>query len=90
MNLQPTLFTSKIRGNLRWCHIVYSVQCTAYSVQRTVYSVQCTAYSVQRTVYSVKCTAYSVQRTVHSVQCTAYSVQCTEPPMFPLFFYFAN
>jgi hypothetical protein len=32
---------------------VYSVQCTAYSVQRTVYSVQCTAYSVTETCRKV-------------------------------------
>ena len=58
-------------------YTVYSVQCTVYSVQYTVYSVQCTVYILQYTLYSVQCTVYSVHCTVYSIQCKMYSVQCT-------------
>ena len=54
---------------------MYDVQCTTYSVRRTMYDIQCTTYNIRRTVYDVQCTTYSVRRTLYDVQCTTYSVR---------------
>ena len=60
---------SRVRDSLLGVPGIRQVQCTVYSVQRTVFSVQCSVYSVQCTVFSVQCSVFIVKLTVYSVHC---------------------
>ena len=63
---------------------IHDIQCTTYSIWRTVCDLQYMPYSVRLAVYDVQCTTYSIWRTVYdlqymtySVRLAVYDVQCT-------------
>ena len=70
--------------------IVYDVQCTTYTVRRTmyvqlkwevnttrykVYSVYCIDYATWRTHY-IQCTEYIIHYTDYTIHCTDYTIHC--------------
>ena len=59
-------------------HNLNNLYSRTYTVRRIVYGamIQCTLYSVRRTVYAVQCTPYSVRRTVYDVHITTALHAC--------------
>ena len=72
-----------IRRTYRTCRTVCGVQCTSYSMWRTMYVVQYVAFNIRRTyrtchiVCGVQCTSYNMWRKMYVVQYVAYNVRRT-------------
>ena len=78
MYIVPTIIVKCIIHTvaaIHYCHIVYVIQCTSYSVCHTVYIIKYTAYNVRHTVYAIQCTTYSVRHVVYRIKCTSYNVR---------------